>query len=355
MSVKISLRCPSCGTQKMVLVPKDHVKNKPGGTAILKIPTNMVCQHAFFAYIDKNFAVRDYLQPQYMLDDTQKHVRDILSSKLKDFSQIDINFKYLLTYISEIDLRSLVYACFIESPIIIIENDFEHSRFIMLLAILKNIFPDMLETCLFYTPEEYLNYSQEHPTEIEHFTIYNLAYKLSVHKPFLDHQSEPLQNRLNDLCLMNSKLELIQCKNKFDYLVKFSEFIVDFPLMESNKLGKLMKKKHPEHKVLFSNENIALMRDRLKFTHLLSFPDLSPSIGPIFIWNANIEKSQIESVSNLIEKLCLNAIWEHKEIAALDLIKHLQKFAVVKMAKLTPNSLLKLLKKYVKMGWVIKK
>ena len=356
MSVKVNLRCPSCGTQKNVLVPKDYIETNLTGTALLKIPANSVCQHTFFAYIDKNFSVRDYLQPQFNLDDAQKRVQDLLIHKLKDFSQISIDFNYLLTFISDIDLRSLVYACFIESPIIIIEKDFEHQRFIMLLSILRSVFPNMLETCLFFTPEDFLQYSQEHPENIKHFTIYNLVYKLSVQKPFLDHQSEPLQNRLQELCIKNSKMELIQCKNKFDYLSKYSEIIMDYPGTDNARLEKIMKKQYPDHKELFSQDNIAIMRDRLNFTHLLSFPDLNPtsSIGPIYIWNDSIDLSQLKTISNVIEKLCLTAIHEQQEIPALDLINNLQKFAIVKMAKLTPKSLISLLKKYIKKGWVIK-
>ncbi len=257
-------------------VPKDYLLfNAGGGTALLKIPTNTVCQHSFFAYIDKNFAVRDYLEFQYSIDGAQKHLHEILKYKLKDFGKIDIDLNYLLRYIDDIDLRSLFYACFIESPIIIIEMDFEHDRFIMLMALLKTIFPQMLETCLFFTPEEYLTYAKAMMEKIEHFTIYNLVYKISVQKPFLDSKSEPLQKSLYELCLKNSKMEFMQCRNKFDYLIKFSKEIIYFPCIGKVKLAKIMKKKYPEHKELFSNENISLMRDRLNFTHLLSFPTQS--------------------------------------------------------------------------------
>ena len=265
---------------------KDHVHyNSEGGTALIKISPNTVCQHAFFAYIDKNFVVRDYLAPQFTVNDAQKQLHESLQYRLKDFSKIKIDLTYLLDFIDDIDLRSLIYACFIESPIIIIENDFEHQRFIMLMALLKTIFPQMLDTCLFFTPEEYLKYAEDQPEKIEHFTIYNLAYKISVHKPFVDSKSEPLENRLYELCLKNSKMEFVQCKNKFDYLAKYAEKVMDFPGTDNSKLAKLMKKKYPEHQDLFSTENIALMRDRLNFTHLLSFPDLDPSasIGPIYI------------------------------------------------------------------------
>lgn len=344
--------------QKKVSVLKDHVQyNAGGGTALIKIPTNTVCQHSFFAYIDKNFVVRDYLELQYSVDDAQKHLHEILQYKLKDFGKIKIDLNYLLEYIEDIDLRSLIYACFIESPIIIIETDFEHDRFIMLMALLKTIFPQMLETCLFFTPEDYLTYAEKHPEKIEHFTIYNLAYKISVQKPFLDSKSEPLQNRLYELCLKNSKMEFVLCKNKFDYLAKFSKEINDFPGTDKAKLAKIMKKKYPEHEDLFSIENIALMRDRLNFTHLLSFPDLDPSasIGPIFIWNEAMDKSKIEGVSNVIEKLCLNAIQQNQEISVYDLELELQKFAVVKMAKISANSLIELLNKYCKKNWLTKK
>ena len=64
-------------------------------------------------------------------------------------------------------------------------------------------------TILYRFPEEYLKYSQDHPLEIRQFTIYNLVYKLSVHKPFLDSQSEPFQENLKQLCYTDSALNVL--------------------------------------------------------------------------------------------------------------------------------------------------
>jgi uncharacterized protein YutE (UPF0331/DUF86 family) len=68
-----------------------------------------------------------------------------------------------------------------------------------------------------------------------------------------------------------------------------------------------------------------------------------------------MDKSKIEGVSNVIEKLCLNAIQQNQEISVYDLELELQKFAVVKMAKISANSLIELLNKYCKKNWLTKK
>lgn len=358
MSVKVNIKCPNCGCQKKIPIPEDYVENCHSGTAIVKIPMSVVCQHKFFAYIDKNYVVRDYLFPQYVpFQNYMIRVKDIYDDQLLDFAQTNLDFEYLLKIISGIDLRSLVYACFIESPIILIENDFNHQRFKYLASILTWVFPKIVDSCLFLTPKEYLTYSQEHPEKLTHYTIYNLPYKLSVQKPFLDHQSEMLQERLEELCIMKSKVHLIQCKNKFDYLSKYAEFIIDYPQSNVAKLVKLMKKKYPEQRYLFTPENIQLMRDKINFTHIVSFPDLDPSasIGPIFVWNDDIGVEQIDKVSNIIEKLCLTAIYEAHQISVYNLIEELQKFAVVKIAKLTSNSVMKIMEKYIKKKkWLLK-
>ncbi|UYP45639.1 hypothetical protein NEF87_001924 [Candidatus Lokiarchaeum ossiferum] len=357
MSVQVNIQCPSCGFQKKIPVSEDYVKNKDSGTAIIKIPMNVVCQHKFFAYIDKNFVVRDYLLPQFEFNNYMVRVKEIHDNNLLDITKTNLDFEYLLSIISGTDLRSLIYACFIESPIILIENDFNHQRFKLLASILTWVFPKIIETCLFLTPEEFLTYSQEHPEKLTHCTTYNLPYKLSVQKPFLDHQSEMLQDRLEEICVIKSKSHLIKCKNKFDYLSKYAEFVVDYPEFNVAKLVKMMKKKFPEQKDLFIPENIQLMRDKINFTHIVSFPDLDPSasIGPIFIWNDDIGIDQIENVSNIIEKLCLTAIYEAHKISLHNLLEGLQKFAVVKIAKLTSNSLIKIMEKYIKKEkWLLK-
>ncbi|QEE16936.2 hypothetical protein DSAG12_02767 [Promethearchaeum syntrophicum] len=289
------------------------------------------------------------------LDNSQDLIREKILQKLNDFNHSNIKFENLLLIISEIDIRSLIFACFIESPIIFIENDFEHQRLIILITVLRNIFPNMLETCLFFSPEEYLKYSKDYPSEIRKFTIYNLVYKLSVNKPFLDSQSEPFQKNIRELCYTNAELNLNQCRIKFEKLTKFSDKILDYPETKSEKLAEIMKKKYPENKVVFTGENISLMRERLKFNHFYSYPDLRSSVGPIYIWNDSIEKSDINAISNVIEKLCLNVIYEHHKISTIDLLGHLQKFAIAKMAKLNQNSLIELLQKYIEKAWLIKK
>ena len=72
-----------------------------------------------------------------------------------------------------------------------------------------------------------------------------------------------------------------------------------------------MKKKYPDNMEVFNKDNIRLMRERLKFHHFLTFPNLDPVFGPVYIWNDTIQKSHIATVSNVIEKLCLNAIFEN--------------------------------------------
>lgn len=57
--VKIRLRCPRCGKEKVLKVPMELTKHSEHLTTI-SIPSDFVCKHSFQAFIDKDFNVRAY-------------------------------------------------------------------------------------------------------------------------------------------------------------------------------------------------------------------------------------------------------------------------------------------------------
>jgi predicted regulator of Ras-like GTPase activity (Roadblock/LC7/MglB family) len=56
---KIVIRCPQCSAQKNLQVPTKIILQS-GRTTTISIPSGIICEHYFQAFIDQNFAVRGY-------------------------------------------------------------------------------------------------------------------------------------------------------------------------------------------------------------------------------------------------------------------------------------------------------
>ncbi len=56
---EILIECPSCSKRKKLMVP-DKIINQSKQLTTVSIPLDLVCEHSFQAFIDKNFKVRGY-------------------------------------------------------------------------------------------------------------------------------------------------------------------------------------------------------------------------------------------------------------------------------------------------------
>jgi hypothetical protein len=317
---KITIICPICSNHKPVPVPIDLIKGKETGATSVYIPTGMVCDHEFYAYIDRNFRVRDYLVLEYSLQDETKI--------MKTADSLDLEFKNISNFISETDFRSLIYSCFIESHIVLLEDDMYSERFGVLFNILAKIFPTQMETATIYTPEGFLKYKEKNkiPNGI---TVYNVTFKLSVIKPFSDSDSEPFEAMINILKEGPNKLQVIYAKNFMDYMRRFSEEIITHPMEQTLQISKLLKKKYPDHEDKFSQDLIRLMRKRNNFRLMhdkMGKIDSKPMIdlikdhlsGKNYIYNEKIP------VVHLLRKLYSSEIERH----ALKIIRTAKKMNI---------------------------
>ncbi len=60
ITTAISIICPTCGKKGFIDVNEESIRNSPKGLSAISLTTGLVCQHSFFAYIDRNFSIRDY-------------------------------------------------------------------------------------------------------------------------------------------------------------------------------------------------------------------------------------------------------------------------------------------------------
>lgn len=333
---RVRIICPICQSSKPVPVPADVIKKKETGATSVYIPSGMVCEHEFYAYIDKNFAVRDYLVLEYSLQDETKKAERLKNEIIKKADSLNLEYDNLMNYIEEWDLRSLLYSCFIESHIVLLEDDVDSERFGVLFNILNKLFPQMMATATLYTPQGFLKYKENNPIP-DGITVYNVPFKLSVTKPFGETESESFDKILQILKDGPHKLQIIYAKNYIDYLRKFSEEVIDYPVEETIKISKILKKRHPDHEDKFNPELIRVMRKRNNFRLMHNKSgeiEAKPMIelveehlsGNIYIYNESIPVVHLlrREYGSEIERYALKIIRLGKKMDIKKLIQKLQ-------------------------------
>jgi hypothetical protein len=65
---KVKIVCPICNKSKHIQIPTSIRDADRGTLTTISIPSNLVCQHHFQAYIDKNFDIRGYQKVDFTLN-----------------------------------------------------------------------------------------------------------------------------------------------------------------------------------------------------------------------------------------------------------------------------------------------
>ena len=79
----IQLTCPSCKRKGNVEISDDAIKNVSRGLLAVNVASEIVCDHTFIAYVDKNLTVRDYF-----IADFQIEIPELDSIKVNEAKEI---------------------------------------------------------------------------------------------------------------------------------------------------------------------------------------------------------------------------------------------------------------------------
>ena len=58
-SVEITIHCPVCNNRGQISVEKNIIDQSSRGVTAVNVAENLICQHSFVTYVDKNLNVRD--------------------------------------------------------------------------------------------------------------------------------------------------------------------------------------------------------------------------------------------------------------------------------------------------------
>ena len=356
---RIMVVCPVCSKQGRIPIPVDVIEKKDSGATSVYIPRDLVCPHEFYAYIDKNFKVRDYLVLEYSLKAEALKIKSKLNFLLKKHDQYDYSLKNLSNFISERDFRSLLFSCFVRSPILFIEDDLDSERFGVIFNALAWFFPQMPEKCIIMNPPSYLEFNDKQGDKLKNYSIFNVLYKISVQKPFGDSLSEPFEVILNELT--DSKLSFIYAKNKIDYLLKFTEEIEAMNIKDykdNKNLQKIMKKKYPDQESMFSIKWLETMRQR-KELWIEPEPEVKEeevqvkkTIDHLYFYNSAIHVRTAENQDTELKKHILQIVRSETVVSMAGIINQLESRAYERSLEFDYNLVPEILDDYKDKGYI---
>ena len=79
----VQLTCPSCKRKGNVEISDEAIKNVSRGLLAVNVTPNIICEHSFIAYLDKNLSIRDYF-----IADFHIQIPEIESIKLSEAKEI---------------------------------------------------------------------------------------------------------------------------------------------------------------------------------------------------------------------------------------------------------------------------
>jgi regulator of sigma D len=66
--MKIEIRCPSCRKRGFIEVSEEKIRETSRGLLAINVSENIICEHSFVAYVDKNLEVRDCFMADFQIE-----------------------------------------------------------------------------------------------------------------------------------------------------------------------------------------------------------------------------------------------------------------------------------------------
>lgn len=66
--VRLDIRCPKCSQKRFLTINPDDIELKPSGLFSINIEKGFTCEHSYIVYVDFNFNIRDYFDPDYAIE-----------------------------------------------------------------------------------------------------------------------------------------------------------------------------------------------------------------------------------------------------------------------------------------------
>ncbi|MCP4764092.1 MAG: hypothetical protein GY870_20130, partial [archaeon] len=82
-TVKVRVICPTCTKSNYIMLPKSNIAHSGKGLTTILVPNELICEHSFQIFVDKNGAVRGYETPDFELSFTPAPADEITEESLE--------------------------------------------------------------------------------------------------------------------------------------------------------------------------------------------------------------------------------------------------------------------------------
>jgi len=122
--MKVEVRCPACKSIGKITVDQQLIDQSVRGLTAVTIASNLICEHAFVAYVDKNRDIRDYILCDFLIDIPEIELKlDSKKPQIKSYEDFDVDIIKLNIYPSLL-VNVLKGILFKKDILIILDNDF---------------------------------------------------------------------------------------------------------------------------------------------------------------------------------------------------------------------------------------
>ena len=151
---KIQVTCPSCQKKGLIDVSEEILKNITRGLLAVNVP-DIICEHTFIVYVDKNLAIRDYFMADFKIELPQISVPEGITEKKIPSKEV-VNLDLIKLNVPAILLTYVLKCIFSKKEaIIIMESSFLNEH---VLNFFKFITQDSFEIKIkLLSKEEYKN------------------------------------------------------------------------------------------------------------------------------------------------------------------------------------------------------
>ncbi len=117
----IEIKCPLCHKKGVISIEENLIKSSSRGLLSVHIANDIICEHTFTAYIDKNLQIRDYFFVDFSVKLPEisliEHLEQesFLSKEIIDIDLIKLN-------IPAITLTYIIKSIFLKQKIVLISN-----------------------------------------------------------------------------------------------------------------------------------------------------------------------------------------------------------------------------------------
>ena len=160
--VKLEVRCPTCSKRGNIEVSEEEVKNSTRGLFAVNIPEDIICEHSFIAYVDKNLTVRDTYTADFQIElpsfeSKEQESVDVSLTDLIDVSLIKLN-------LTGSNLAHIFHAMIYRNKILLIsDQDFLYDKIAQ--------FFNYITQDSFHLHIQFINQSQFKATDFKDYVV----------------------------------------------------------------------------------------------------------------------------------------------------------------------------------------